>query len=148
MASTSNPVGFCGSCGLQLNAGQKFCPRCGAESDLSDSLQNSPTPTVTALKSIINTLKTISKPQQFKGHGQKVSPKFTLHEGLVVFRMTHNGRRNFIIWLLDQQGHRVAILVNRVGNFNGSKGMGINRAGIHLLDIAADGNWTVKIEQS
>jgi hypothetical protein len=86
-------------------------------------------------------------PQTFTGQGQQVSPMFALQQGLVRFAMSHNGDRNFAIWLLDQRGNRIDLLVNEIGQFSGSKAIGITRAGIYLLDIAADGNWTVTVEQ-
>ncbi len=88
-----------------------------------------------------------SSSQQYSGYGQQVSPKFKLRGGLVVFYMTHNGRGNFHIWLLDDKGTRIALLVNKTGNFDGAKAVGIKSAGAYLLDIAADGDWTVKVDQ-
>ena len=148
MSEIMKPVGFCGNCGSQVYAGQKFCSQCGTQINLSDNLPNSTnlkTTIVSAPKPTSHT--SIPKSQQFKGHGQKVSPKFALVQGLATFRMTHDGRRNFSIWLLDQQGNRVALLVNKVGDFSGAKALGIKRLGVYILDITADGNWTVKYEQ-
>jgi hypothetical protein len=61
--------------------------------------------------------------------------------------MSHNGKGYFSIWLLDHQGTRVALLVNKIGIFNGAKALGIERAGVYLLDIQADGNWAVNVTQ-
>jgi tetratricopeptide (TPR) repeat protein len=85
--------------------------------------------------------------EQFKGQGQQVSPKFRLQNGLVIFRMTHDGRRLFRIWLLDDKGSHVALLASTVGSFNGSKAVGIKQAGTYILNIDADGNWTVQVEE-
>lgn len=89
----------------------------------------------------------IPEPQQFNGSGQQVSPQFTLNAGLAVFRMTHDGSRNFAIWLLDNGGERVELLVNEIGGFDGAKAFGIERTGTFILDILASGNWTVSVEQ-
>ncbi|MBI2305363.1 MAG: hypothetical protein HYU86_11540 [Chloroflexi bacterium] len=86
-------------------------------------------------------------PTTFSGQGQQVSPRFSLGQGLSTFRMTHDGRRNFAIWLLDDNGQRVELLVNVIGSFDGAKAVGIKRAGTFTFDIAADGNWTVTIER-
>ncbi len=85
-------------------------------------------------------------PQQFRGQSQQVSKKFTLNDGLVVFRMTHNGKRNFIVVLLDDKGTQIATLVNRIGNFNGANAIGVKQSGTYLLKITADGNWTINVE--
>lgn len=135
MFDTNNSVGYCGNCGTELFSGQKFCPECGKQIDQG-----------TTTKTTLSPLKSTSKSIHFKGFGQQVSPSFKLQQGLVTFRLTHNGKRNFIVWLLDYQGTRVGLLVNRTGIFNGAKALGIKRAGIFLLDIAADGDWTVNIE--
>lgn len=83
----------------------------------------------------------------FKGTGQQVSPKFQLHRGLAIFHMTHKGRRNFSMPLLDSQGEYIELLVNRIGTFDGSKAVGIKTDGTYVLDIAADGAWTVTVQQ-
>ncbi len=94
------------------------------------------------------------EPQSFQGRGQQVSPKFTLDSGVAIFHMTHDGSSNFAIRLLDHEGQLVELLVNEIGPFDGSKAVGVKKGaifgakpGIHILDIAADGNWTVVIEQ-
>lgn len=86
-------------------------------------------------------------PRAYTGVGQQVSPFFTLASGLAIFRMEHTGSSNFIIVLLDSQGQWVDLLVNEIGSFSGSKAVGIDDSGIYLLDICADGNWEVSIEQ-
>jgi hypothetical protein len=86
-------------------------------------------------------------PQKFTGKGQQVSPMFSLSSGLAIFRMTHDGRANFAIFLYDASGRRLDLLVNEIGPFDGSKAVRIGNAGIYILDITADGNWTVNIEQ-
>lgn len=86
-----------------------------------------------------------SVPQNFTGKGQQVSEMFSLGKGLATFKMTHDGSENFIVWLLDQEGRNIELLVNEIGAFDGSKATGIKNGGIYLLDIAADGNWTINV---
>lgn len=88
------------------------------------------------------------EPQHFTGHGQQVSPLFRLAEGLAIFRITHDGEKYFSIWLMDSQGNRVDLLANMSGKFEGSKGVGIGTGGFYVLNIEADGNWTVTVEQA
>jgi len=82
------------------------------------------------------------------GHGQQASELFTLENGLSIFRMYHEGQSHFAIWLLDSKGKKVELLVNKLGNFDGSKAVHIEKAGTYLLDISADGNWLVDIATS
>ncbi len=86
-------------------------------------------------------------PQTFTGTGQQVSPFITLNKGLNTFKLKHTGKSNFAIILMDNDGNREELLVNEIGNFDGSKAVGISRAGIYLLDISADGAWTASVEQ-
>ncbi|MDP2210919.1 MAG: hypothetical protein Q8J63_04185 [Candidatus Aquicultor sp.] len=79
--------------------------------------------------------------------GQQASSKFNLSEGLSVFSMTHKGTSNFAITLLDQNGQHVELLVNVIGSFDGSKAVGIANAGTYVLDVSADGPWSVSIKQ-
>ena len=86
-------------------------------------------------------------PISFSGVGQEASQKFTLDEGLSIFAMKHSGSSNFIVWLLDSNGNNVDLLANVVGDFDGSKAVGISKPGDYILNIDADGPWTVDISQ-
>jgi hypothetical protein len=86
-----------------------------------------------------------SVPQTFSGKSQDVSPFFSVGEGLATFKMSHNGDSNFIITLLDSSGNDVELLVNEIGKFNGSKAIQIPTTGTYLLDIQANGPWTIKV---
>lgn len=88
-----------------------------------------------------------TSPLDLSGSGQQATQKFSLDSGLSIFRMIHSGQHNFAVWLLDSSGNRVELLVNEIGSFNGAKAVGITTSGEYLLDIAADGSWTVKVEQ-
>lgn len=87
-----------------------------------------------------------SIPQTFTGKGQQVSEMFRLNKGLAIFKMTHDGSHNFAITLLDRNGKYIELLVNEIGNFDGSKAVRIEKDEIYLLDITADGNWSIAIE--
>lgn len=81
------------------------------------------------------------------GEGQEASQMFTLTEGLSIFTMKHSGASNFAIWLMDSNGQIIELLVNEVGDFDGAKAVGISKSGDYILDINADGPWTVYISQ-
>jgi hypothetical protein len=85
-------------------------------------------------------------PIALSGQGQQASDKFTLESGLAVFQLTHNGSSNFGVWLKDSKGKNVELLANEIGSFNGSKAVGVS-AGEYILDVSADGAWTVNITQ-
>lgn len=94
------------------------------------------------------------EPIRFSGHGDDVTPKFTLEQGITIITMTHDGSSNFAIKLLNDKGDLVDLLVNEIGAFEGSKAIGVRtdniigaKPGTHLLDVTADGNWEVVIEQ-
>jgi len=86
------------------------------------------------------------EPIVLSGTGQEATSKFTLEKGLSKFRMNHDGDSNFAILLLDDEGNNVDLLVNEIGEFDGSKAVGITKSGIYLLDISADGNWEISVE--
>lgn len=86
-------------------------------------------------------------PISLSGNGKEATDFFDLEKGLVTFTLTHNGDSNFAIWLLDSDGNKKGLLVNEIGSFSGSHALGIRNAGQYLLDISADGRWTVTIEQ-
>ena len=94
-----------------------------------------------------------SEPLRFSGSGKQASPKFMLNSGIAIFRMTHDGSGDFIVSLLDSDGNPVvnsngvSPIVIEMGAFDGSIAVGIQRKGEYVLDITADGNWTVTVEQ-
>lgn len=87
-----------------------------------------------------------SVPKTFTGTGQQVSPFIKLDKGLTTFKLKHTGKSNFAVILMDKSGNREELLVNEIGDFDGSKAVGISRSGIYLLDISADGAWTASVE--
>ena len=81
------------------------------------------------------------------GRGRRATEKFTLEPGLAMFAIHHDGDSNVVIKLLDRDGNVVDTLFNQIGTFEGQRGFAIAEAGQYLLDVAADGNWTVAIRQ-
>lgn len=89
------------------------------------------------------------EPQEIllQGTGDTATTFFTLEKGLSVFAMSHIGTSNFYIWLMKDNGDTIGLLVNEIGSFDGSTAIGITATGNYLLDVNADGNWTVQIKQ-
>lgn len=82
-----------------------------------------------------------------EGVGQTATDPFQLSGGLTTFNMTHQGSRNFIVSLLNKDGARVGTgLVNEIGPFEGSKAIRVPKDDIYLLDIQADGPWSIQVE--
>ena len=86
------------------------------------------------------------EPVTLSGTGQQATETFHLDKGLTRFEMTHTGSGHFGVWLLDSEGNNVALLANEVGSFDGSKAERINKSGEYLLDVSANGSWTVSIK--
>ena len=114
----------------------------------------SPSPSATPSPTETPELIPEPKPIEFSGQGDDVSPQFMLEEGVAVFITTHDGSSNFAIELLDNTGGYIDLLVNEIGTFDGSGAIGVREdniigavPGIHVLNITADGNWTVLIKQ-
>jgi hypothetical protein len=84
-------------------------------------------------------------PTSFSGRGMTASAPFQVtQQSLVRFQMHHDGSSNFIIWLLDSSGNRKDLLVNEIGPVDSSKGVS-PAPGVYVMQIEADGNWTVGV---
>lgn len=86
-----------------------------------------------------------AEPIAFKGKGQQVSPVIELEAGVYVVKTTHDGKRNFAIVTRRTNGEYIQLLVNTIGTFDGSKMLVIEDSGKFMMDITADGEWTVSI---
>ncbi len=84
---------------------------------------------------------------RLQGSSRQASQKFSLEPGVAIFEVSHDGDSNFVVRLLDENGQSVDTLFNQIGAYHGDQGFAIAKAGQYLLDVAADGNWTVAIRQ-
>lgn len=94
------------------------------------------------------------EPIELTGTGDDVSDPFTLEEGIVIFSLSHDGTSVFTVELLDETGSMVELLVLTTGVYDGSLAAGVKeenltglKPGTYVANIAADGNWNIKIEQ-
>lgn len=134
-----------------------FVVMTGCTSDSSSNAKPTAAPSSvpTALASATPTAAPVSAPSpvpepspiNLVGSGPQSSQTFHLEKGLSIFSMQHQGSSNFTIWLVDSSGKKVGLLVNVIGEFDGSKAEGITTAGDYRLDIIADGQWAVDISQ-
>jgi hypothetical protein len=86
----------------------------------------------------------------FNGNSTTATDFFQLSSGLKQFEMSHQGSQNFIVRLLDKNGAPVRNLVNgtlanAIGPFNGAKSVRIPKDDIYLLQVEANGPWTIEI---
>jgi len=61
--------------------------------------------------------------------------------------MTHSGNSNFIVYILDSDGETVDYIANEIGVFEGKAAVEIEIKGNYLLNVTADSNWEINIEQ-
>ena len=79
----------------------------------------------------------------FNGRGPGVTGFLAL-DGLHTVSATHSGRSNFVIWVFDESGNKVDLVVNEVGRYDGSNAVRL-RDGLYFLAIEADGVWTIGV---
>ena len=83
----------------------------------------------------------------FDGSGDAATSLFELSSGLHTINMGHQGQRNFIVSLLDKNGKAVdPVVANEIGAANPSKAVRVPKEDIYLLNVTADGPWTIEIE--
>jgi uncharacterized protein with GYD domain len=61
--------------------------------------------------------------------------------------MAHQGESNFIVELLDDEGVEVSTLMNEIGQYDASQAVQIPEDGTYLLNVDADGAWTIRVQQ-
>ena len=88
-----------------------------------------------------------SSTRTFTGSGQQATELFNLDKGLKTFKITHTGKSgNFTVYLVDNEGNDLDLLANEIGAANTSKAVGIRESGIYLLNVNADGDWSITIQ--
>ena len=81
----------------------------------------------------------------FSGDRETATGFFRLSRGVKDFEMTHKGEGRFTVRLLDENGAKVGRSLAKVkGSFRGSRSVRVPRDGIYLLQVEADGPWTVR----
>lgn len=90
-------------------------------------------------------------PQTMSGSGPSVSIPLQLAAGTVIFNMTHDGSSNFAVILWSDDGEYEDLIANEIGAYSGETSVTVGTGllqvspGIAWLNIAADGNWTIKV---
>ena len=90
-----------------------------------------------------------SPPFSWSGIGDTVKGPIKLDAGTIPVKVTHNGSSNFFIQLLNVDGIQTHIVVNQLGEYEGTASFQIHpiigvQPGIYGVSIKADGDWTVE----
>jgi hypothetical protein len=92
--------------------------------------------------------RTSSAPQtsRFSGNHKTATNLFKLSRGPKRFEMTYRGNGKFTAQLLDKNGAKVGgSLANAKGSFKGSRSVRIPKDGIYLLQVEANGPWSIRV---
>jgi len=86
--------------------------------------------------------------QTFSGRGSAVTQLFSLKAGGARFQLTHtNGTKDFYVGLINGDGSYAASLASKTGPASVSTIENIEENGVFLLQVTADGDWTVTVQQ-
>jgi hypothetical protein len=87
-------------------------------------------------------------PITLSGQGSQATDFFELEEGLSIFEMSYQGRSNFVVTLLNEQGREVGYaLGNEIGSGQVSNPLRIRRADRYVLDVDSEGPWRITVRQ-
>jgi hypothetical protein len=77
------------------------------------------------------------------GNGSMVVPFTATGTGLWTFTLNYAGGSNYIVWLTDSMGSRIALLANKIGTSSVTLTRQLSE-GKYYLDVTAGGPWTVQ----
>lgn len=83
----------------------------------------------------------VNAPTELSGSGDDVV-FINAKSGNYKFTSTHQGSSNFIVRL-----NGTGLLVNEIGNYNGSTREQLSTSGVYAFVVNADGKWSIKIEK-
>ena len=101
--------------------------------------------------------KKLSKIKYFEGTFDTVTEAFYLKLGLVIFRLKNDGKSNFIVGLIDEEGNK-NVFVNQIGKYDGSTSQTIIKEGYYRIEVtlgssftgggfSSSANWNISVEQ-
>lgn len=85
--------------------------------------------------------------QRQSGAGPQGRVPLRLLERQATFQLTFDGRSRFVVWLLDDQGQRVDLLVDQNGPLNHIYSLAIPRTGDYALQVTGGGSWEITVSQ-
>ena len=80
----------------------------------------------------------------FSGSGARVVKRY-FSPAQYVIAASHDGGSNFIVSIHDPNGGET-LLFNEIGRYSGQAVFTVSDRGIHLVEIEANGGWTIDIE--
>lgn len=83
-------------------------------------------------------------PGAFEGDGSRALPVW-FDEGAWLIGLKHEGLGKFAVVLYDEEGKHLRDLADATGSFSYVASISIECAGMHSLDITADGSWRITI---
>lgn len=100
-----------------------------------------PTPTVPPVPTAVPP----PPPTTVTGTGTSMSAPVRLPAGLAVITMNHAGTENFIVRLQSADAGVDRIVGNGTGNWKGSIGVVIDKAGEYLFSVQSDSEWQINV---
>jgi hypothetical protein len=86
--------------------------------------------------------------QRWGGRYSQATPLFSLHAGQAAFHaVSPNSTQNWRVTLLDQNGQWVADIVSGPSTPDVSVTIDVPADGVYLLQVLADGDWVVEVQQ-
>jgi hypothetical protein len=120
----------------------------GCTSTDSNSNQTSTSNSQSSGSTTTSTSSSSFSPLTLSGTGNEATQSFNWPGGLMRVEYTHKGDSNFIVHLQDAStGSVQEYMVNEIGSLSGSNAFSVP-AGSYILDVEADGPWTIKITNS
>jgi hypothetical protein len=86
----------------------------------------------------------VFEPIVIEGSGDDIIDVPVITDSIIVATFTHQGSSNFAVVSYGQSGDRISLLVNEIGNFQGTVPFNFSEAPAEL-EITASGPWTVTL---
>ena len=93
-----------------------------------------------------------SLPYEFHGVGDEVSRVLVLDAGTIPVTLSHTGSSNFIVWAFSVDGSNAELLVNEIGDYEGTVALSVHSGsliglepGLHVISVEADGSWAISL---
>ncbi|AFO56218.1 cell surface glycoprotein [Natrinema sp. J7-2] len=117
----------------------------GNGTDTSDGSAGSDVDTLRSIGETIDRDDPLFDPEaeRYEGSGRKSVTDLSLDSGLTTLAFDHDGTSDFVVLL---GGDDEAVLVNETGAVDGATAIATS-AGDYVLDVAADGDWTLHVGQ-
>lgn len=86
----------------------------------------------------------VFQPIVLEGSGDDIIDVPVITDSIIVATFTHQGSSNFAVVSYNQSGDRISLLVNEIGNYQGTVPFNFSEAPAEL-EITASGPWTVTL---